>query len=114
MAAVPLNNNETQMMELEYVRLTTVKMRRCGDNRKRLAASSPLITDTSESVMSLPVSYEVKACHYHDSIILTLPAKLQGAAKGKRRGQGAGGREGARRRRRLGHEIFRRIPFNIG
>lgn len=43
--------------------------------------------------MSLPVSYEVKACHYHDSIILTLPAKLQGAAKGKRRGRGARGRE---------------------
>lgn len=39
------------------------------------------------SVMSLLFSYEVKACHYHDSIILTLPAKLQGAPSGGRRGR---------------------------
>lgn len=41
--------------------------------------------------MSLLVSYEVKACHYHDSIILTLPAKLPGVPKEGSRREGGGG-----------------------
>lgn len=46
--------------------------------------SLPPSRNMSGSVMSLPVSYEMKACHYHDSIILTLQVKLQGAPKGER------------------------------
>lgn len=57
----------------------------------------------SGPVMSLPVSYEMKACHYHDSIILTLQVKLQGALKG----------ESEREVLSRGHEIIIRIPSNF-
>lgn len=77
------------------VRLTTVKTQGCGDNRKHF---SPPSRNMSEPVMSLPVSYEMKACHYHDSIILTLQVKLQGAPKGAPC---------------RGHKIIIRIPSNF-
>lgn len=72
-----------------------------GDGRKRC---SPLSRNMSGPVMSLPVSYEIKTCYYHNSITLTLRVKLQGAPKKK---------EKERETVSWGHEIIARIPFNF-
>lgn len=108
-ASEPSKSNETQTMELEYVRLTTVKMRRCGDNRKRFTPP--------------PVEKHVRVCNesscliWSESVPLSqlhhshITSEITGC--GERKQEGGEG-EGARRRRRRGHEILRRIPFNIG
>lgn len=49
-----------------------------GDGRKRC---SPLSRNMSGPVMSLPVSYEIKTCYYHNSITLS---EITGCTKKKR------------------------------